>query len=85
MHPISPKIRETIESVKPELLAIAPDAAGRKARPEAWSKKEILGHLIDSACNNHQRFVRGAQNLAGDFPMYKPILWVEVQRYQEMN
>jgi hypothetical protein len=24
-----------------------------------WSKKEIIGHLIDSATNNHQRFVRG--------------------------
>src|SRR5580698_1866581 len=24
-----------------------------------WSRKEILGHLIDSAANNHQRFVRG--------------------------
>ncbi len=24
-----------------------------------WSRKEILGHLIDSATNNHQRFVRG--------------------------
>jgi hypothetical protein len=23
-----------------------------------WSKKEVVGHLIDSATNNHQRFVR---------------------------
>lgn len=30
-----------------------------KIRPEKWSKKEIIGHLIDSATNNHQRFVRG--------------------------
>lgn len=29
-----------------------------KAPPNKWSKKEILGHLIDSATNNHQRFVR---------------------------
>ena len=25
---------------------------------DKWSKKEILGHLIDSAANNHQRFIR---------------------------
>lgn len=29
-----------------------------KPNVEKWSKKEILGHLIDSATNNHQRFVR---------------------------
>jgi hypothetical protein len=29
-----------------------------KPAPEKWSKKEILGHLIDSAANNHQRFIR---------------------------
>ena len=31
----------------------------QKIIPEKWSKKEIIGHLIDSATNNHQRFVRG--------------------------
>lgn len=30
-----------------------------KILPEKWSKKEIIGHLIDSATNNHHRFVRG--------------------------
>ncbi|MFC6101899.1 DinB family protein [Olivibacter domesticus] len=30
-----------------------------KPSPNKWSKKEIIGHLIDSATNNHQRFIRG--------------------------
>lgn len=30
-----------------------------KPAPAQWSKKEIIGHLIDSAVTNHQRFVRG--------------------------
>src|SRR5690606_10608830 len=30
-----------------------------KPAPDKWSKKEILGHLIDSATNNHHRVVRG--------------------------
>lgn len=30
-----------------------------KPAPNKWSKKEIIGHLIDSATNNHQRFIRG--------------------------
>ena len=28
----------------------------KKASPDKWSKKEIIGHLIDSGINNLQRF-----------------------------
>lgn len=51
----------------------------------AWSIKEIIGHLIDSASNNHQRFVRLqlAQRLT--FPDYGQdnIHWVRIQKYQD--
>jgi hypothetical protein len=40
------------------LLNIEEEEFSRKPAPNKWSKKEILGHLIDSAANNHQRFVR---------------------------
>ncbi len=44
----------------PELLAeIDEHEFSKKSDPATWSKKEILGHLIDSATNNHHRFVRG--------------------------
>ena len=82
---VSEKIRETISAAKPELLKISAELAAKKSKPGSWSKKEILGHLIDSASNNHQRFVRGAQNAAIDFPVYKQDPWVEVQHYNEMN
>lgn len=43
----------------PVLLAKIPDAEfSFKPHPQKWSKKEILGHLVDSASNNHQRFIR---------------------------
>ena len=53
--------------------------------PKAWSKKEILGHLIDSASNNHQRFVRAqcASKLA--FPPYAQEQWVDLQRYNRAD
>ncbi|MCL4299975.1 MAG: DinB family protein [Anaerolineae bacterium] len=79
------KIRELITTSKPRLLSIPLDTANKKASPESWSKQEILGHLIDSAANNHQRFVRGAQNVAADFPTYHQSRWVEVQGYNLMN
>ncbi len=49
-----------------------------------WCPKEILGHLVDSAANNHQRFVRAA--LAGEelsFPGFVQDGWVSVQRWAE--
>lgn len=43
----------------PPLLRNIPDEEfSFKPRPEKWSKSQILGHLIDSAANNHQRFIR---------------------------
>lgn len=41
------------------LTSIDNDTFSEKVSPDKWSKKEIIGHLIDSATNNHQRFVRG--------------------------
>ncbi len=43
----------------PELIILIPDEEFKlKPKPGKWSKQEILGHLIDSATNNHQRFIR---------------------------
>jgi hypothetical protein len=78
-------LREIIASAKPELQKISAEKASAKSNPKKWSKKEILGHLIDSASNNHQRFVRGAQNLAADFPAYNQNNWVDVNRYNERD
>lgn len=47
-----------LEVVPPLLYAIDKDKFCYKPLSDKWSKKEILGHLIDSATNNHQRFVR---------------------------
>lgn len=46
-------------NVIPSLLEKIPELEfSFKPTPTKWSKKEILGHLIDSATNNHQRFIR---------------------------
>ena len=46
-----------------------------------WSRKEILGHLIDSAANNHTRFVRAAGQDDLIFPGYAQDDWVRAQNY----
>jgi hypothetical protein len=55
------------------------------ALPGGWSRKQVIGHLIDSASNNHQRFVRAA--LAGSlvWPDYDQNGCVRVQAFQEAS
>ena len=61
-----------------EIIAARPD-------PGEWSIKEIFGHLIDSASNNHQRFVRLQITDNLSFPDYSRDngTWIAVQKYQE--
>jgi len=56
-----------------------------KSSPGKWSKKEILGHLIDSALNNHQRCVRAGYNAADQFPPYNQNEWVRIQNYTKLE
>jgi DinB superfamily len=60
-----------------EAAAVAPRAPGK------WSRKQVLGHLIDSAANNHQRFVRLQLAPRVDLPGYDGDAWVRVQSYQD--
>jgi hypothetical protein len=83
MSPTAQTIRESVLAARAQLLALSAPAA--PPAPETWSRQEILGHLIDSASNNHQRIVRGAYNAALDFPPYNQVAWVSVQRYPEAD
>jgi DinB superfamily len=51
-----------------------------KAGPGKWTKKEIIGHLIDSAQINLQRFVRSTYS--ENFKVtYDQVEWVDAQHY----
>jgi hypothetical protein len=52
---------QTVDAALVELRSIAEAEAARPLAPGKWSPKQVLGHLIDSAANNHQRFVRAQQ------------------------
>jgi len=67
----------------PQLSAISEQAALQKPSLDKWSKKEILGHLIDSAANNHQRLVRLQLEREINLPGYEQDGWVRVNGYQD--
>lgn len=68
------------------LLRAVPDATveTRPGGTTTWSPKEELGHLIDSAANNHIRFVRALIEPEFHGPSYAQNDWVRLHRYQEM-
>jgi len=82
---IAEQLRIVIKDAKKQLLSIDQNKADIKISSDQWSKKEILGHLIDSAANNHQRFVRAVYNEADTFPTYKQNEWVAIQQYNESS
>ncbi len=65
------------------LRALSEAGAASKAGPTVWSVKEIPGHLVHSAANNHQRFVRAQQVGEFEFPGYAQDSWVQLQGYEE--
>ena len=56
-----------------------------KPSPAKWSPKEELGHLLDSAANNHQRIVRGQLEDEPKMPGYDGNAWVELHKYQQRD
>jgi hypothetical protein len=60
------QLRFAVTVLPARLAAISRERASLKPSPTAWSAKQELGHLIDSAANNHQRIVRASleNNLA---------------------
>lgn len=80
LQPIS-QLRSIITEYKPQLEHIDEAAFAAKPLPHKWSKKEILGHLVDSAQSNIRRFVVGQYE---DRPhiMYAQDEWVRIADYQ---
>ena len=58
------------------------DLSLEKTPDGKWNKKQILGHLIDSASNNHQRFIRSQLGSELVFPAFQQDEWVEIQDYK---
>ena len=74
-----------VDSTEASLRKISEADSGVPIRPGGWSRKQVLGHLIDSASNNHQRFVRAALRGSLEFPGYDQEGCVRIQAVQEMS
>jgi hypothetical protein len=85
MKALSLKLLQTVESAEPILRKISEQESAKPALPGGWSSKQVIGHLIDSASNNHQRFVRASLQTSLDFPGYDQDGWVRVQAVRDAD
>ena len=81
MNKLLTEFSAILQSTPRRMVDIADADAEHKPAPGRWSKKEILGHLIDSASNNHQRFVRAQFAPRIELPGYDQERWVAAQAY----
>ena len=73
-----------IERIPSMLIQISDEKMSAKPEPDKWSRKEIIGHLIDSATNNHHRIVLGQFediHIVG----YDQNKWIKFSYYQDID
>lgn len=75
------ELRKIVLECEAGFLAIPDEAASQPPASGKWSRKQILGHLIDSAANNHQRFIRMQLAPELHFPGYQQNEWVDRNGY----
>lgn len=84
MENIILKIKENLNLVNNQFLNLTETVLSFKPSTDKWSKKEILGHLIDSAQNNIRRVIVG-QYKTNENIIYDQNIWIKTADYQHYN
>jgi hypothetical protein len=85
MKELSEKLISAIDAAEPRLRKVSEAESEKPVLSGGWSRKQVLGHLIDSASNNHQRFVRAALQSSLDFPGYEQDENIRLQAPQQAD
>ena len=85
MQQIASELRQTVADALVWLRKLPGDVDAHRPAPTKWSPREIIGHLIDSASVNHERFVRAQLQDSLVFPTYEQDLWVARQGYHDQD
>jgi DinB superfamily len=83
MNDLSRELHVIVAEAAARLLNISDVQRQTASLAGQWSARQIVGHLIDSAANNHQRFVRAQLMNDLNFPGYDQEQWVMIQQYQD--
>jgi hypothetical protein len=83
MTEIALQFRAELDEIHTSLLALSPALAEVPWRVGGWTRKQIIGHLLDSATNNRQRFVRASAEGTYTGPNYAQDAWVAAHGYAD--
>jgi len=82
MKALSTRLLEIVDQAAPALSQVETNVTDQPVKAGGWTRKQMIGHLIDSASNNHQRFVRASLQNELNFPGYDQNGNVRMQQFQ---
>jgi hypothetical protein len=80
---LAERLRVEVRRASDEFSTGGDAATARRPLPHKWCAREILGHLIDSAANNHRRFIQGQSDESKTYEGYAQDEWVARGRYAD--
>src|SRR3954453_8443954 len=82
---VASDLETTVDRAVEQLRKMEESTVSQRPAPDRWTIKEVIGHLVDSAANNHQRFIRAqfVKEFVG--PGYEQNRWVAAQRYNDVD
>ena len=83
MTELAQRFRAGLDEVHRVLVTVPEALADKPWRSGGWTRKQIVGHLLDSATNNRQRFVRASAEGQHSGPQYGQDAWVAAHGYAE--
>ncbi|MGD0221147.1 MAG: DinB family protein [Terriglobia bacterium] len=85
MLALSAEILRVVNSAEQILRLVSAEESRAPILAGGWSRRQVMGHLIDSASNNHQRFVRASLQDSLEFPAHEQNGWARVQAAEEAD
>jgi hypothetical protein len=85
MTQIAQQFRADLDEVHHALIWVPEALADVPWRDGGWTRKQIVGHLLDSAANNRQRFVRATSEGSFNGPNYGQDAWVAAHGYADQT
>ena len=83
MLKIAGDLRNAVDAAHAKFARYSPKQWLETRKDDAWARIEILGHLIDSVVNNHQRIVRALAEGSLEWPNYAQEEHVRVQCFRD--
>ena len=82
---LSGDLLRVVNSTEGILRGVGAEGSSAPILAGGWSRRQVIGHLIDSASNNHQRFVRASLADSLEFPGYDQTGWSRIERAGEAD